>query len=239
MKKYFDEKRKVGSQKEAPFITIDKNTIIVEGYQGFKIDKNNLHIDYLKKINKFKYIEKILNNLKNDNNTITDIGCSSGLVSFVANNIGYNEIYSLDHDKEYIDIVNLICKELSLDKIKTNVFNFGDEINIKSDIVIMLALVHWIWSCTANFGSFDKIFKYINPVIDKYFIIEWVDSKSSAIQNFKHINFNKDIIKEEYNIENFEKSLKKNIGKIISKKEIEKDRIIYLIKKDIKNNNKT
>ena len=96
----------------------------------------------------------------------------------------------------------------------------------------MFALIHWIYSCTSINGNFDKIFKYISRYVKKYLLIEWISPNDGCIKMFDHTNYNKSCHDETYNVTNFEKSLKKNIGSIINKQELDgKTRILYIVKK--------
>ena len=225
-----NDRNNVGSQCEIPKIIIKDKDIYFTGYQYFSI--NNTSIKYYSKIDKYNKLRKILLNFKKDCHSLIDIGCSNGLVSFISNKIGYDTL-ALDHDSECINIIKKTINILSIKNLKAQKYSFGDNINVKCDIVIMLALVHWIYSCTSLYGNFDDIFIYLKPYINKYLMIEWIHPNDDAIQSFNHINYNKSIHREEYNTPNFEKSLIKNIGNIINKIELEgSTRILYIVKKN-------
>jgi hypothetical protein len=230
MKTYIDKTRNLnsnGSQSEKPSININNNDIIINGYQKFTINKTN--IIYEK--DKYNILKNILIDLKSSCNSITDIGCSNGLLSFISNNLGYN-VLSLDHDSECIEIINKIINHLQIEKLICKQYSFGDSIDNKNDIVLMMAIIHWIYSCTSLYGNFDSIFQYIYPYIGKYLLIEWVDNDDIHIQNFNHIKYNSYIHTEQYNKQNFEKSLKKNIGNIINTHIIDRStRILYIVEK--------
>lgn len=220
-----------GSQKEVPNLEIKENKIIVSGYHKYEIIENKINLKGKKQ--KFKIISDLLKEyyLEKECNSLTDIGCSNGLFSLQSIFFGYN-VFALDHDDECINLINLIKTELKLENLESLKYSFGDDINKKSDIVIMLALIHWIYSCTTIYGNFDDIFTYINKYVNKYLFIEWIDPTDSVIKKFKHLDFNKKSHKVEYNVKNFEKSLLKNIGNITYKKVLDKEtRILYVVKK--------
>ena len=50
----------------------------------------------------------------------------------------------------------------------------------------MGALIHWVFTCTANFGRFDSIVDYLMTTGTRVLIIEWVDPKDGAIKAFHH-----------------------------------------------------
>jgi hypothetical protein len=218
----------VGSQSENPILNVTKDYINVGGYQSFRIKRDS--IVYISKIGKYNLLRDTLKKLKGENcNSVTDIGCSSGIVSYTSNLLGYETIRSLDHDLEYISLMNKINDKLNIENVKPSRYSFGDKME-KTDVVVMCALIHWIYSCTALYGDFDSIFKYLKCYTSKYLLIEWVDPRDPAIGDLHHLDHNKAIHKEEYNIVNFEKSLNKNIGEFISKDKISPHRILYTVR---------
>lgn len=231
---YKDPIRKVGSQKEVPTINISNNEIKVNGYQIFNINKNNKSLLFLKKTYKFTYINNIFNELnkKYNCNSIVDFGCSSGLASLIAISNNFNNVVSLDHDPEYINIITQIKKECNIHNINERVFSFGDELNEKFDVVFCGAIIHWIFSLTADFRNFDSIIKYLLPLTNNYLVIEWVSENDSCIKsNLNHIKRRGKSSDEEYSTLNFEKSILKYTN-ILSKKDVDTNtRVIYILKK--------
>jgi len=219
-----------GSQIEKPNIIINQQNLEISGYHQFTINNNEIILK--SKIYKYNKIKEILLNLINHNNinSISDVGCSAGIVSYLSYFLKVPIIYALDHDNEYLEIIRKINNKLEIKNVFPIKYSFGDMMN-QSDIIIMLALIHWIYSCTSLYGNFDDIFKYLKPFIKQFLLIEWIEPNDNAIKKFKHLSFNSDIIKEEYNKENFEKSLLKNIGKFESIIELDgKTRILYIVR---------
>ena len=235
MSTYKDPIRKVGSQSEVPSIMYNNNDIIVNGYQRFSINKQTNYITYHTKMNKFNFINELfgLLNQKYKCTSLVDIGCSSGLSSFIANNNNFTNIISLDHDPDYIETLKKIKEECKINTIKEYIYSFGEKINQKFDVVFCGAIIHWIFSLTANFRNFDSIISYLCSITNKYLAIEWVDPNDGSIKHLNHINRNKKENDEEYNTINFERALNKKYS-IILKKNVEyKTRTIYLC--EIKN----
>jgi len=219
---YKDPTRKVGSQKEIPSIKDTLNTISVSGYQKFTIDKSSLII---KSNAKFEIIDKILKKIIYKT-SFCDIGCSSGIVSILAYKNNFNNITAIDHDSEYTNILKQINDKLNIKNINVITDSFGNDIN-KYDVVFCGAIIHWIWSLTSNFDSFEKIFNYLNNITNKILLIEWVDINDQALNSFGHITKNK----ENYKTINFETTLIKYF-KIIDKIEATcPTRIIYIAEK--------
>lgn len=229
--KYLNEKRKVGSQAENPTIDSDGSTVKVNGYQNYWLDLENDTMTFKKKVGKFQYIQSLLRDLYQDHGatTLTDIGCSGGEVSFIAQHLGYKRVDCLDHDSEYVSTVEKLIDMQHLTKVVyPKVFSFGEPFR-KSDVVVCGAIIHWVFSCTADFGDFNAIIKYLVDSVGKFLLIEWIDPRDNAITGFHHLNCNSKPTKEVYNVQNFERALSAH-GKIISKRAVEGDtRVMYLI----------
>lgn len=214
-----------GSQSEKPFLKWENDKFKVGGYQHFVIDKTTLK--YLGNYsNKFNFIKSFLQLHLDDCTSLTDIGASNGLVVCMASQLKIPKIYALDHDSDCIKLISQINDKLEFNIIPKQ-YSFGDS-TPKCDIVVMGALIHWIFSCTANYGSFDSIMEYLTTIIGKYLLIEWVDPTDQAIQYFKHIQFNKNIIKEPYTIDNFLKSANKYFKKVEKVCNVTGTRKLYL-----------
>lgn len=230
---YKDPHRKVGSQKENPMIKYQDKDINIGGYQKFIINKETKKIKFLVKQKKFEYISRLLHNLNNKHgcNSLVDIGCSSGLVSFTAFNQKFKRILSLDHDPEYIDTLRTIKNQCNITSINEALFSFGNKINETFDVVFCGAIIHWIYCLTADFRNFDKIIEYLLKITNKYLIIEWVSEEDGAIKSFQHIERNMNPGDEEYTTDNFEKSVNK-FTTIMSKQPVDGNgtRTIYLLK---------
>ena len=230
---YKDVRRKIGSQSETPSIKVKDKTIMVRGYQHFNINIDTKNIQFIGKPTKFRFINKTLHTLKNDFNckSIVDIGCNSGLTSLLAYNNKFENIVSLDHDIEYINTLTKIKNLCNIENIKESIFSFGDKISNKFDVVFCGAIIHWIFSLTADFRNFDKITEYLLSMTNNYLIIEWICPNDPAIKHLNHINRRKKKDDENYCTENFEKSIKKYFT-IFSNPQVDgSTRIIYILKK--------
>ena len=215
-----------GSQSELPQVSCTGGKCTVSGYQRYSLTKTQLTLPNHYR-NKFQYIKNFLQAHVNVCTSISDIGASNGIVVFSAAQAGYSKIYALDHDLQCIKLLNTVKSHLGFDNIVSKSYSFGDT-HVKTDIVIAGALIHWIYSCTALYGNFDQISSYLHSLANKYLIIEWVNPNDLAIKAFKHTSFNKSIIKEPYNKENFLASLKKYFGTVEKVLSVHATRELYL-----------
>jgi SAM-dependent methyltransferase len=228
MGNYKDPRRKVGSQNEIPSIEENSNTIIVKGYQNFTIDKTSLVINSK---SKFEKINKVFKELREsldtrEYNSFCDIGCSSGIVSILAYKNNFKNIVSIDHDPEYIGILQTLINKLNITNINTKLESFGENRGVY-DVVFCGAIIHWVWSLTSDFTSFEKIFEYLTSITNKILLIEWINERDHAIRGFGHITKNK----ENYTTANFDRCIVKYF-KLIKKIELDGfSRILYVVKK--------
>jgi len=225
-----------GSQSESSSLIFKDGMYQVRGYQSFDINEKNMVIksEYRKKYEWIKEFIKKTNSEKKEGeriNTMTDIGACVGLSGFLCRNINFLErVYCLERDLQYVYHCNKLIEELGVKNMKCMRYSFGDP-HVKTDLVVMFALIHWIFSCTALYGSFDPIFEYVSSITNKYLVIEWVDPKDRAISYFKHTSHNKDIVKEEYCKCNFEKSLNKYFRVVRKELDVTPTRLLYICSK--------
>lgn len=190
----YNERRNPYLQHTSSNVIIKDSIMYITGYHKYHIINNNIYHTNKKLAFVSEYVKKL--NLI----TIADLGCNNGLLCCLLSDY---DIIGYEHEDDCFRLHKSINNFIELNTIK---WKFGDSFR-KSDIVIMLALIHWIFSCTSLYGKFNPIIEYLHSHTNKYLIIEWVDTNDNQIQKFKHTSFNKDIIQEEYNHDNFAKSL--------------------------------
>jgi len=232
---YKDKKRgSKGSQSETPHYEINGERLVVDGYQEYILLPGK--VVFMKKQLKFETIRRELQKVvtKYQLSSFIDFGCSAGLTSFIAREVGFTDISSLDHDVEYIAMLKEIVKHQKVTNIKPSTFSFGDPLSIQSEVMFVGALIHWVFSCTANFGEFNSIFRYLETAVTQFLFIEWIDPTDGAIREFNHLDCgeNGKLNKEEYSVKNFEKGLK-SFGEIQANIPVDGGgtRVLYIVKK--------
>jgi GT2 family glycosyltransferase/serine/threonine protein kinase len=143
--------------------------------------------------------------------SVLDLGANSAFYCFWALHCGADNAVAVDIDEEYLKLVNEVKQRFAIENLEvfhSNVANWTQS----SDIVIALALVHWIYSCSATLGSLDSIIAKLSSLTNYLLIIEWVAPEDSAINFFQHLSWNQEIIKDAYNLELFEAALGKHFS---------------------------
>jgi hypothetical protein len=214
---YYNKNRdNVGSQCEKSQIIKNTDELIeIAGYQSFRIDnkqtittnngKMNTQLSILRKVD------------YSDCTSITDLGCSNGFFGlWYALNTPVKKIHFLDHDTECTQNLSLILNRIGLTECEIIPKNFQDgmQMKVKSDVVLMLSLIHWLYSCTTETGCLFEIIKLVRENTQKMLIIEWIDVSDYAMKSFNHTKFNKDCQKSEYNLKNFEEALNMHFNKV-------------------------
>ena len=235
-KPYRDATRTSGSQSETPLYQVEfDGTIRVRGYQQFDIKDSRVTAVHSYK-NKFEWIRRTLMDIRvrTQARSLIDIGCSAGLISLLAQEVGYTEVFSLDHDVQYINMLSNIVESMDDPLVARTIhpesFSFGAKFPTKADVVVVGALIHWVFTCTANFGRFDKILDYLMTATSRVLIIEWVDPKDPAIQSFHHTSCGS-MPQEPYEVSMFERALHR-VGKITVKWALptRPTRVFYVVK---------
>ena len=149
-----------------------------------------------------------------------------------ASNFKAKQLYLLDHDKEYISMLDNLIHWLDINiKVIISKFEFGIDALDTYDVIITLSTIHWFYSATTNIGCLFTIIKMLADKVNKYLIIEWIDPEDSAIKSFHHIDFNKTVHKTAYTRENLELALSNNFTNVIKVGKTERYREIYFCSK--------
>jgi serine/threonine protein kinase len=192
-----------------PGIDFSNDVLEVHGYQEYVISKSVLlPLDPNLKI-KQQILSRYFSPRFMQNRSLLDVGANGGFFSFWAKKNFSNKVYAIDTDSDYLEIVRRVRDELNYNEIQVINSNFINY-SAPADNVLALALIHWVYSCTAVFGSLEAVVKKLASLTRYMLIVEWVDPTDDAIQFFHHLDWNKEYINEPYNLELFEKALANN-----------------------------
>ena len=180
------------SQNEVPTLSVTPQELYVGGYHRFVVQRATGKITLHSKPGKFSLLHTLFATYVRERHarTLVDIGCSGGLSSFLAIQAGFKHALCLDHDLEYIELVTTVARLLAVDqRVAAHKFSFGDSIEqfsqpaFPADAVLCGAIIHWVYSLTADFGSFDLLFDYLMPFVkpNGLLMIEWINEQDGAI----------------------------------------------------------
>ncbi len=229
--KYFDPGRKVGSQSEQPAMMVAGGVISVAGYQVFKIAQGKVIKDGMSRKYRSLYQFFQANRaLLGANASLLDIGCSAGILCFLAKESGFAKVTGIDHDPEYIEMMQAVSRTSGLE-VDAQVGDWKAATGTH-DVVCMLALIHWVYSLTGTEGSFSSVYRYLHARTGKYLLIEWVDPADPAIGHLKHTSANPQWHREPYERERFEIAGQRYFGPIDARIDTTATRCIYVFRKE-------
>ncbi len=130
-------------------------------------------------------------------------------------------------DETYLTIMKDAARKLGFDRLEVVRTNFS-EWNRPSDIVLALALIHWVYSCTALFGSLNSIITRLAELTRYMLLIEWVDPEDPAIGFFHHTDWNRGSIRAPYTRTAFEAALSRHFARHQSVAEFSSTRRLYV-----------
>ncbi len=159
--------------------------------------------------------------------TVLDLGASAGFFCFLALRGGAEKVIALDMDMQYLALLKKAREKFgfhNLDIIHANIADWKQPV----DVTVVLALVHWIYSCTAVYGNLDAIVKKLSSLTGYMSIIEWVEPSDAAIEFFHHTEWNSEHITGPYNRDEFERALGRHFKRYVCIGEIIPTRKIYI-----------
>lgn len=172
--------------------------------------------------------------------SIVDVGCNSGMMLAVAFQCGFTKLLGIEHDTDYQFIANRVidfCRLMSPTLVhpssvcKSHHLTAAHEEDgagdgFRADVVLALALVHWLYNCTSHFGSLDAIVKTLGSMCDRALVVEWVDPKDHAVKTFNHVSSAD--IQDGYTQAHFERALTRYFAQWSKQEDIHPTRKIYV-----------
>jgi len=185
-----------------PDLTRVEGGWLFTGYQSYIFTKDNITPLNQPLQVKDSIVRPYLKTLIDADMTVLDLGCANMYFGLLAQTLGAKSILGVDIDKRYLAKLHTLFYEAKLQNVEVIDMNVV-EVQGSYDVVIALAIVHWIYSCTALVGSLDKVIKFLGRLTERALFVEWVNEDDSAIQSFGHIKYNKDLAEDDYNRETF------------------------------------
>ena len=203
--------------------------VVVQGYQCYEIDAHSLralggNFTSPKSQALLSYFQPA--NIQDK--TVNDLGCANGFFSFAALFAGAEKVHAVDIDADHLAQVERIKAKFGFDRIHPVHSNVQD-FTSTSDITICLALIHWIFSCTTFYGRFENCMSHLSELTRETLIIEWIDPRDTAIQNFGHINYNDHVEREEYSLDNFLAALQQFFPNMLDEHAVSDTRTVYRV----------
>lgn len=209
---YFDKPNQFAREGKRELLS---GSVAIHGYQEYILTGSTLTVlpQDLPLQKKQKLLSPYFRSGLFNDRTFLDLGANGGFFSFWALQTGAKKALAIDMDEIYLDIMRSASTHLgfkNLEIIKGNVADWNEP----EDIVCALALIHWIYSCTAVMGSMVKAVGYLAALTRFMLIIEWISPDDPAIHFFHHLDWNKNFVEGPYTLEAFESALHSNFPRI-------------------------
>jgi len=184
------------------------DVITFHGYQKYFLSDSFMEINPDDKglVNKKLLTNSIFYSDWIKDKSVLDLGANSAYFCFHSLFKGAAKTRAVEMDNTYVNMLTAAKNHLNIQNFEIENKNVSD-ISESADLVFAFALIHWIYSCTADYGSLDQAIKKLSSLTNKLLVIEWIEPNDEAIKFFKHTEWNKEVISEEYSKENFEKAL--------------------------------
>jgi tRNA A-37 threonylcarbamoyl transferase component Bud32 len=181
---------------------------IFHGYQEFVLTSNTVSVlpDDLALQKKQELLTSYFSPRYLSQRTVLDLGASAGFFSFWAVQSGAEQAIAVDMDVDYVKIMEEAVTKLGFQNVESRAANIVDW-NEPADVVLALALIHWIYSCTSLLGSLDRAIERLAKLTKYMLIVEWVDPEDPAIAFFHHVDQNKEFTQGPYTLKAFETAL--------------------------------
>lgn len=181
--------------------------LLVTGYQIYKYNPETRQI--LTNNSKLSVVESKLNVAGKD---IIDLGANVGLFSLYAVTKKAYAVLAVESDSNCVEVIK------KLQEYHPNLVVLSDtsisELSAVGDITFAFGLIHWIYSCTEQFGSLGSIAKKMREITRETLYIEWIDPRDSLVREYGHLRYNKDKHVGEYNIKNFKKEFEERFSSV-------------------------
>lgn len=178
------------------------------GYQTFDLSDSYIEINPKDKglVTKKGLTNSIFYSNWIQNKSVLDIGSNSAYFCYHSLFKGASHATAVEMDPIYAGMIRAAKNHIGIKNLSVEEKNVMD-ISESADLVLAFALIHWIYSCTSDYGSLDLSIQKLASLTNELLVIEWIEPDDDAIKFFKHTEWNKSIIKEEYSKKNFENAL--------------------------------
>ena len=189
--------------------------VVVHGYQEFVLDARDIRplpVDPPLG-RKRDLVQRYFNRPFMAGRSFLDVGANGGFFSFWAAQMGASQVTALDMDSSYIAMIEKVAVHTGLTQVRPVEAKVQD-FEGQADLVLAFAMVHWLYSCTANYGSLDAVVGKLARLTRDLLVVEWVAPDDRAIREFNHTQWNAGTASGPYTVDAFEDALRRHFGRI-------------------------
>jgi SAM-dependent methyltransferase len=202
------------------------------GYQAFVLTRHALHVVPTDRslARKCELLTPVFTPALCSGRRVLDLGANSAFFSFLALQNGASDATAIDMDLAHVEHVRSAAAALGYPRLTAVHGNVADW-NEPADIVVALALVHWLYNCTATFGSLSAVVERLASLAGDALIVEWVDPADPAIDFFGHLSWNAGPTSGPYDRVVFERELGRHFARVRPIGDVTPTRRLFLASK--------
>jgi SAM-dependent methyltransferase len=195
-------------------ISLGEGIATLHGYQEFFLTRHMIRVlDHDQNLKtKYVHLQRFFTRQYLGGRSFLDLGANAGFFCFLALQNGAQQATAIDIDQPYLDVISKTRDHLGFENLEAVNSNVNDW-SQPADVVIALALVHWLYSCTALYGSLEAVIQKFATLTNYLLLVEWVDPADPAIEFFHHTDWNQANANEPYTFSLFEEALSKHFVK--------------------------
>ena len=204
--------RPSGSQRENVVLQLlSSDCLRVMGYQGFDVTRlsDSFLVKRLWGSDKFEPIWEALSEQSLQIDSVLDLGCAQGEIGLQFLGKGIDAITFVDHDADYCAALAETLDFVGSTRARVIEQRADSDLG-PHDVVVALALIHWIFGATADFHSVAAIVRHLRSMTRKALVVEWVDAADEAVKLGRHLDFAPEATKERYSRDEFVGALHSN-----------------------------
>ena len=199
------------------------------GYQAFVLTRHSLHVVPTDQslARKCGLLTPVFTPALVTGRRVLDLGANSAFFSFLALQNGASAATAVDMDLAHVEHVRTAAAALGYQRLTAVHGNVADW-DEPADIVVALALVHWLYNCTAAFGSLSAVVERLASLAGDALIVEWVDPTDPAIDFFGHLSWDAGTRAGPYDREVFEQELARHFARVRHVGDVSPTRRLFL-----------
>lgn len=143
--------------------------------------------------------------------SVLDLGANAAYFALMALQRGAASATAVDLDQQYVDLAARAAEHVGVPGLRA-VAARVDAWEMPADVVLALALVHWLYGCTADFHSMDAVVSYLARLTRYALVVEWIAPHDAAIRQHGHIP---DAARANYTYGAFREALHRRFPRVI------------------------
>ncbi|HTT69718.1 MAG TPA: phosphotransferase [Anaeromyxobacteraceae bacterium] len=203
--------------------------IHLRGYQDFTVDPRtgDLRACGERLAGKEALLGPVLSRRYMAGRSILDLGGNNGYFALRALRAGASAATVVDMDEQCIRNVEQLAAHLPGLPVHPRLANLEDW-REPADGVFALALIHWVYSCTARLLSLERILERLAGLARDFLVVEWVDPEDPLVRSFLHTEVEGGLPSEPYTSEQFSTALANRFPRVELLGELSPTRRIFL-----------